>query len=42
MPATKVERDYVIQEFDLKDLAARKNGRPKKSNQQRIISEFSL
>ncbi len=30
IPATKVGRDYVIQESDLKDLAERKNGRPKK------------
>ncbi len=30
IPATKVGRDYVIQESDLKDLAQRKNGRPKK------------
>ena len=30
IPATKVGRDYVIQESDLKDLEERKNGRPAK------------
>jgi excisionase family DNA binding protein len=30
IPATKVGRDYVIQESDLKGLAERKNGRPAK------------
>ncbi len=31
IPATKVGRDYVIQESDLKGLAERKNGRPPKT-----------
>ncbi len=34
IPATKVGRDYVIQESDLKDIAERKNGRPKKESAQ--------
>ncbi len=32
LAATKVGRDYVIQESDLKGIAERKNGRPKKES----------